>query len=98
MKTILVIFTDTKITSEDQIRRIKKYSFNTGEAVVVGDMLESSKYGTKIQVVRVLDKAFIFYNSLTGDMSDSYISSAQSEILTFTFSEQDQNIVYGKKL
>lgn len=98
MKTILVIFTKNKVEDSSTIATTKKYSFNTNEEIEVGDMLKSSSYSTELQVVRVLDKSFKYYNSVTGEMSDEFTSSAQSEIKTLVIRNEDTSIIYARKV
>lgn len=81
MKTILVVYTNVKRTT-DQYKGMKKYSFNTEADVQIGEMLETSAYDTKLQVVKILDKSFKYYNAVTGEMSDEFNNSLQWEIQT----------------
>lgn len=95
MKTIFVVFSNTKL-SKEQIRRIKKYSFNTKSDVKEGDIIQTSKYDTNLQVVNVLDKSYKYYNAFTGDLNDVLISSSQHEIVQLELRNDDNEIVYGK--
>lgn len=95
MKTVFVVFTSNPVTSE-QTSRMKKYCFNTADNVAVGDMIKSSAYDTAFQVVRVLDKAYKYFNSSTGDLSDDITSTLQSEIKQIVIREDDNSVVYGQ--
>ena len=94
-KTILVVYTDRKITQKAEITKMKKYSFNTEADVKVGDMLSSSAYSTNLQVVRVTESAFKYHNPATGEMSNSFNSSNQSEIKNLIIREDDEDTVYA---
>ena len=94
MKTILVVFTNTKLGPQG-IRMSKKYSFNTSSEVKEGDMIKTAKYNTSLQVTRVLDKSHKYYNSLTGELSDEFNSSSQNEILELQLREDAAEVVYG---
>lgn len=94
MKTIFVVYTNIKLSNEE-IRKRKKYSFNTSSDVAVGDMIKTAKYDTNLQVTDVLDEAFKYYNSSTGEMSNVLKASSQYEILELQIREDEQEIVYG---
>lgn len=98
MKTILVIFTKNKVEDSSTIATTKKYSFNTNEDIKVGDMLKSSSYSTELQVVKVLDRSYKYYNSVTGELSDEFTSSAQWEVKTLVVRNEDSSIVYARKV
>lgn len=98
MKTILVVYTNNKVESQVAIGRMKKYSFNTESEVSVGDLIESTEYKDKMQVVKVLDKSFTYYNSANGNLSNEFTSSSQWEIRTLELRESKSEIVYGKIL
>lgn len=95
MKTIFVVFSNTKL-SKEQIRRTKKYSFNTKSDVKEGDIIQTSKYDTNLQVVNVLDKSYKYYNASTGELNDVLTSSSQHEIVQLELRNDDNEIVYGK--
>ena len=94
MRTILVVYTDN-LLSKNEIAKAKKYSFNTESNLKEGDMVKSSTYSTAMQVVKVLDKSYKFYNSSTGEMSDEFNSTAQWEIKTLVIREDNADVVYG---
>jgi hypothetical protein len=75
---------------------LKKYAFNTSDEVVVNNTITSTKYNTAMQVVRVLDNAYKYYNPSTGELSNEYTSTMQWEIKTLAIREEDDSIVYGK--
>lgn len=71
MKTIFVTFGDNK----------SKYAFNTKSEVSVGDILRSSRYDNRKMVVTdICNKAYTYYNSATGNLSDELNSTKQSKI------------------
>jgi hypothetical protein len=94
-KTIIVVFTNNFLTSE-KCRNLKKYAFNTSDEVVVNNTITSTKYNTAMQVVRVLDREYKYYNQSTGELSDTYNSTQQWEVKTLAIREEDDSIVYGK--
>lgn len=94
-KTILVAFSNVKLKTAKEIRATKLYSFNTDSAVKVGDVITSSSYGTKIQVVKVLDTAFKYYNGTTGELSDTFTSTNQREIAILELRDNEADVVYG---
>lgn len=71
MKTVFVTFGDDK----------SKYAFNTKSEVSVGDVLRSSRYGNRKMVVTdICNKAYTYYNSATGNLSDELNSTKQGKI------------------
>lgn len=96
MKTIIVIYATNKETNSDLIKRYKHYAFNTNSDIKVGDLIKfSNSAKEKIQVVRVLEESFKFYNDKTGDLSNNYTSIAQHEIKELVIREDAQNVTYG---
>jgi len=100
MKTILVIYTNVLLTSKKEIGTKKKYAFNVDlDTVEEGDLLDSPEYSTKMQVVRVLDSKYKYYNSSTGKLSNSFNSTSQWDIRTMIVREEtDEQIVYATKI
>lgn len=96
MKTILVIYTDTKI--EKVTASHKKYCFRTNSDVELGDLLKSSNYTTAMQVVKVIDKDYIYYHPDTGEMSNELTSTKQWEIKELKVVEADGDVVTAVKL
>lgn len=94
-KTILVVYTNEKVTAKEAAR-MKRYAFNTIAPVKVGDMLQSPEYSTKMQVVKILEKAHKYYNASTGELSDKFNSTTQWEIRDFIIREDSETAVYGK--
>lgn len=95
MKTIIVVYTDTKVVDKAKLGQLKKYSFNTDSDVEVGDMLDSNTYDTKMQVVKVLGFSCRYYNAATGELSDEYTSTRQWEIRTLVIRESQEDIIYA---
>ena len=95
MKTILVIYTNKKLTKSSEIGKNKRYAFNTEADLKEGDMFESNDYSTKLQVVKVLDKSYIYYNASTGELSDMFTSASQWLIRTVVIREDVSDVVYA---
>lgn len=72
MKTIFVIYTDTK---KEYTGHTKRYAFNTTYDVKVGDMLSSNRYTSKMQVVEVLDYTYKYFNKVSGDLTNAITNS-----------------------
>lgn len=94
MKTILVVYTN-KLLSKLEIAKTKKYSFNTSADLKEGDMFNSPSYDTKMQVVKILEYSYKYYNTSTGELSDIFNSTSQWEIRTLVIREEDEEIIYG---
>jgi hypothetical protein len=95
MKTILVVYTQKKVVSSKELKSFKKYAFNTADDLKEGDMIASSSYNSPLQVVKVLDEAYSYYNASTGELSNKFNSTAQWEIKVLAIREEDAGIVYG---
>jgi len=96
MKTIIVIYTADKITDKKEISRAKKYSFNTSSKVKIGDLIETNTYDTPMQVVKILPKAFKYFNGATGLLSDKFDSTTQWEIRTLEVrTKVESEVIYG---
>lgn len=95
MKTIIVIYTNTKITAKAELARYKKYSFNTSNDLKVGDLIKTNTYTTNMQVVKVLDCKYEYFNGATGELSDSYTSTNQWEIRDLIIRDDSETAVYG---
>jgi len=81
MKTILVAYTNTPLSKKD-IRSMKLYCFNVkADSVAVGDMIKSPSYNTAMQVVKILEKAYVYYDKSSGALSDSLTNTNQHEIV-----------------
>ena len=95
--TILVIYTNALIAAS-QVGTKKRYSFNTEEgSVKEGDLIETPAYDSKLQVVKVLDQEYKYYNAATGDLSNEFTSSAQWEIKNLKIrDEEETNTIFGK--
>jgi len=95
MKAIIVIYTNMKLTSSKEIGAMKKYTFNTEADVKEGDMIASPNYSTTMQVVKILDKPYAYYNKVTGDLSDEYTSTNQWKIVTLVVAPKVTDAIYG---
>lgn len=94
MKTVLVIYSNHRLPLTT-IGNRKKYAFNTEDDLKPGDMLNTTAYDTKLQVVKVLDKSFKYYNEATGELSDEFTSTRQWVIKKLIMREDDDTSVYG---
>lgn len=94
-KTILVIYTNSKIKKESDIRKAKKYAFNTSSNLNEKDLIDSKDYNSYMQVVKVLDKSYKYYNASNGDLSDEFTSTSQWTIKNLEIREDLEDIVYG---
>lgn len=99
MKTILVVYTENLITSKSKLAGLKHYAFNTDSDIEANTLVESSNYQTPMQIFKVLDKAFKYFNLSTGELSNEYTSTAQREIREMIITEPcDENVVVATKL
>lgn len=98
MKTILVIYSNNKITSKKELRTIKQYAFNTTSEISIGDMLSSREYSSNMQVTNILDKSYKYYNSATGELSDVLTSTAQREIAFLEIRNDESDVIYATKI
>ena len=98
MKTILVVYSNrgNKLTSKE-IAGMKRYSFNTEADVKEGDIINSPNYpSSPLTVVKVLETAYKHYNSINGELSNEFKSTAQWDIKTLIIREADApDVVYG---
>lgn len=92
-KTILVVFNYDKLDAT-QLRQAKKYSFNTESDLREGDILKSPEYDTRMHVVKVLDKAYSYFNKTTGELSDEFTSSAQWTLRDLELREEKKDVAY----
>ena len=94
MKTIIVIFTRGKL-SEDKYPE-KRYCFVTKSEVKEGDMIQASAYDSPMQVIKVLDINYKYYNKVTGEMSDLYNSTLCFPIKELSVvRSEDKGIIHG---
>ena len=99
-KTIIVVYTNIKLTAKE-IAGAKKYSFNADASKVkIGDLFQSDDYSTPMQVVRIMHKKFKYVNTVTGEMSDVLNSTKQFEIRDFVVVSKTKgdNVVFVEKL
>jgi hypothetical protein len=99
MKTVLVVFTKRKLELDSEISKLKRYSYNTEADLKEGDLISSKSYDSYLQVVKILPRDFMYYNSATGEMSNEFNSSDQRKIKTLVINqENDDNIIHGRIL
>jgi hypothetical protein len=94
-KTILVVYTQTRLSQKEAACK-KRYAFNTTSDINEGDIIESNEYDTPMQVVKVIDGPFKYYNRSTGELSNKFNSTEQWEIRNLVIREDEENTVYGK--
>lgn len=81
MKTIMVVFSGKgKDLTEEEISKMRQYSFNVEADVQVGQVVESKQYNKPITVVRVLDELFLYYNVKTFELTNDNTSYKVGEI------------------
>ena len=96
MKTILVIYTN--VAKGNKTKDVR-YSFNTESEVSIGDMIKSNNYTTAMEVVKVLDKSYKYFNRITGEMTDEFTNTNQYEIKELKIvNEDDKDIVVAVKI
>lgn len=97
MKTIIVIYTNAVLPAT-LVSNQKKYCFTTSDNIEVGDLLRSPSYTTCLQVVKVVDKAYKYYNEIDGKMSNSYNSTRQWKIKELIMRDTNPEVVYASKV
>lgn len=100
MKTILVVYTDQKLTVEEiNNRKMQKYCFRTkSNEIAVGDTLKSQNYTTNMVVTDVVDADYKFYNKQTGEMRNEVNSTNCYPIKTLVIRDTDDTMVFAKKV
>ena len=99
MKTILVVYTDQKLTTEQiNNRKMQKYCFRTESEIAVGDVLKSKNYTTNMVVTDVVDADYKYYNKQTGEMRNDINSTNCYPIKTMVIRDEDDSAVYAKKV
>ena len=100
MKTVLVIYLNgkTPLTNRKEIATAKKYCFNIEEEVEEGDLIDSPEYSGRMQIVKVLDTKYKYYNNVTGKISSRFNSTTQWEIRQLKLQELNDNVIYGHKV
>lgn len=76
MKTILVVYTNVKLTKKET-QTLKRYAFNVSQRVVVGDMFTGDDYSTDMQVVEVMKTCYKYVNTHTGNLSNKRTGSTK---------------------
>lgn len=99
MKTILVVYTNVKLTNKEIAdNKLTKYAFRTSGDVEVGDLIESKDYSKSMQVTDVIDADYKFYNTQTGELRNEINSTKMYPIKTIIFKEEDELVVYATKV
>lgn len=98
MKTILVVYTNVKLTNKEIAdNKLTKHAFRTSEDVEVGDLIESKDYGKSMQVTDVIDADYKFYNTQTGELRNEINSTKMYPIKTIVFKEEDELVIFATK-
>ena len=79
-KTIFVVYTNSVAAGVITNRNLKRYAFNTDSEVKVGDVVVSKDYGTRMVVVKILEKSYKYYDRVTGTSSNEITSTGMYEI------------------
>ena len=97
MKTILVVYTNEKLTKKEYVS-LKPYFFNTFANLKVGDLVRSPDYDADMQVVEVLDKAYKYVNLADDKLSDKRYSTRQFELreLKIATPSKSDNVVVAE--
>ena len=99
MKTILVVYTDQKLSVEQiNNRKMQKYCFRTESEVEVGDVLKSNAYTNNMVVTDVMDSDHKYYNAQSGEMTNTINSTKCYPIKTLVLREEDDSVVYATKV
>ena len=99
MKTILVVYITEKLTVEQiNNRKLQKYCFRTNSDIEVGDILKSGNYTTNMVVTDVIDTDYKYYNKQTGEMRNEINSTNCYPIKTLVIRDDDETVVYAKKM
>lgn len=99
MKTILVVYTDEKLSvKEINNKKMKKYCFKTDNDVKEGDILKSSSYTTNMVVTDVIEENYKYYNKENGELTNIINSTNCYPIKEIVLREEDENIIYASKI
>jgi hypothetical protein len=99
MKTILVVYTDQKLSVEQiNSRKMQKYCFRTENEVEVGDVLKFKGYTNNMVVTDVVDADYKYYNAQSGEMTYTINSTKCYPIETLVLREEDENVIYATKV
>lgn len=99
MKTILVVYTDQKLSVEQiNNRKMQKYCFRTESEVEVGDVLKSKSYSTNMIVTDVVNPDYKYYNTQSGEMTNTINSTKCYPIKTLGLREEDESVIYATKI
>ena len=99
MKTILVVYTNEKLTvNKINNSKLRKYAFRIEDNVEEGDILKSSIYSSNMIVTDVIDNDFKYFNSQSGELSNEIKSTMCYPIKTIELREENTNVVYAQKI
>ena len=99
MNTILVVFSNENLSLEQiNNRKMQKYCFRTESTITVGDILKSKFYSSNLIVTDEIGKEYKYYNSQTGEMSDSITSTKCYPIKELILREENEEAIYASKV
>jgi hypothetical protein len=98
MKTILVIYTHTKLNKTEH-QTLRRYSFNTASSVKVNQMFKLALYDTPVQVVEILPKCYKYVDTHSGKLSNKREANTKQyeirEVVLRTKQEAKPNVIEG---
>lgn len=91
MKTILVTYPNTKKTKSGKLKKVKyptQYAYRVAKQSKLkpGCIISAPNKKTKLEVTRVIDKEFKFFNNITGDLTQECNNSNSFEIMKLPIS------------
>lgn len=87
MKTFYVLFVNEPVTDPITIKTSKRYSFNSQGELKVGDIIESSTYKRKLQVIEELPESFKYFNFASGELKNELNDSKDAAIKELVIGE-----------
>jgi hypothetical protein len=96
MKTVLCVYSDKKNLNMSEKGSLKRYAFNTGEELRIGDCIKADNYNTDLVVVAIFSECFFYYVSTTGELAKELPNNSNAwTIKELKIEAKDENIVYG---
>lgn len=87
MKTFYVLFVNEPVTDPEVIKASKRYTFNSKDGLKVGDIIESSTYKKKLQVVEELPGTYEYFNFVTGMLKNKITDPKDAAIKELVIGE-----------
>lgn len=94
-RTVFVVYT-TKSVAETGY--MKRYTFNVEGEVKVGDLLKSASYESPMRVVEILDTSFLYFNRVTGELSDTLKNSNSFKIRDLKIVTDNYETIIARKI